>query len=75
MTRVERPLEWNDRERIELIERLLHRINAERLNIDRRARLINLALDVARAAPEMLDRRWLDLVRLLEFGEPKGMTW
>ena len=74
MKSVERPMEWNDRERIELIERLLHRINAERLNVERRARLINLALDVAQAAPEMLDRRWLDLVRLLQVGEPKGMT-
>ena len=72
---IEKPDGWTDRERIEMIERLLYRISAERLNIDRRARLINAALDVAGAAPELLDRRWLEIVPFLSVEEPKGLSW
>ena len=75
MKTIDKPEDWSDRERIKLIERLLYRISAERLNIDRRARLINLALDMATGAPELLDRRWIEMVPLLIVEDPKGMSW
>ncbi|MDA7657265.1 hypothetical protein N8737_01050 [Verrucomicrobia bacterium] len=75
MKRVEKPIGWSDRERIGMIRRLLYRISAERLNVERRSRLISFALDVADGAPELLDRRWLEMECILRAGEPKGMTW
>ncbi len=54
---------------------MLYRISAERLNIDRRARLINIALDLAGGAPELLDRRWLEMAPLLIVEDPKGLSW
>ena len=75
MKRVEKPIGWSDQERIGMIRRLLYRISAERLNVERRSRLISFALDVADGAPELLDRRWLEMESILRTGDPKGMTW
>jgi hypothetical protein len=72
--RVEKPIGWNDRDRIGMIRRLLYRISAERLNVERRSRLISFALDVADGAPELLDRRWLEIESILETEGPSGMT-
>lgn len=75
MKRIEKPSGWNDRERIGMIRRLLYRISAERLNVERRSRLISFALDVADGAPELLDRRWIEMESILRTEIPKGMTW
>ena len=58
-----------------MIRRILYRISAERLNVERRSRLISFALDVADGAPELLDRRWIEMESILRTETPKGMTW
>jgi hypothetical protein len=73
--RIEKPSGWNNRERIGMIRRILYRISAERLNVERRSRLISFALDVADGAPELLDRRWIEMESILRTETPKGMTW
>ena len=75
MKRIEKPSGWNNRERIGMIRRILYRISAERLNVERRSRLISFALDVADGAPELLDRRWIEMESILRTETPKGMTW
>ena len=75
MRRHVKPGKWSAEERIRLIEGLLYRISAERLNMQRRARLIRYALDVAGGAPDLLDRRWSEIVCLLDVEESKGMNW
>ena len=75
LRRIQKPTEWTDRERIRLMERLLYRISAERINVERRARLIRYALDVAAAAPETLDRRWIELSSPLEVEDSRGLSW
>ncbi len=72
---MEKPSEWSPSERLRVIERILYRIGAERLNIDRRSRLINLALDVASGAPELIDRKWPEVCGYLGKGEADGMTF